>query len=341
MSSHQTTPDTAQATFAATVVITTKNRHDELARALASALAQGRDVEVLVIDDGSSDGTSEMVRDRFPAARVVRNEESRGYIESRNLGARLARAPILFSIDDDAVFSTPLVVRQTLAEFDDRRIAVVAIPYTDVLVSPQERQRTPRAGVAYAAADFRGTAHALRRDAFLSLGGYRPVLRHMAEEEDLCVRLYDAGYFVKLGNSDPILHHESPNRDRRRIRYFITRNNILFAFHNAPLAALVPNVASTSCRFLIAGVRDRTFGAVIRGLAAGLARGLTRWPHRRPIRWSAFWLYRRLRSGGPRPVSEIEAQLNALAAGGSSPLRPDPAAGAALPSGGPTVPARR
>ena len=48
---------------------------------------------------------------------MIRHDESRGYIVRRNEGVREACGKIVISIDDDAAFSTPDVVRQTLAEF--------------------------------------------------------------------------------------------------------------------------------------------------------------------------------------------------------------------------------
>ena len=72
------------ATPASTVVITTKNRKDELRTALQSTLRQTVAVEILVFDDGSTDGTSQMVAAEFPQARLHRVEQSLGIIEARN-----------------------------------------------------------------------------------------------------------------------------------------------------------------------------------------------------------------------------------------------------------------
>src|SRR5690349_16819415 len=113
----------------ATIIITTKNRRDELRSALKSVFQQTAVIEVVVMDDGSTDGTREMVSAEFPLARVERSEKSRGYIVQRNLAAHVASAAILVSIDDDAAFSSPHVVEQTLNEFDDPRVGAVAIPY--------------------------------------------------------------------------------------------------------------------------------------------------------------------------------------------------------------------
>lgn len=103
----------------ATIVISTKNRKEELRRSIASALSQTIPLKVLVIDDGSSDGTTEMVRREFPEVEINQSKSSFGLIVQRNRGAKLAQTPIIISIDDDAVFSTPNVVEKTLREFKD------------------------------------------------------------------------------------------------------------------------------------------------------------------------------------------------------------------------------
>lgn len=103
----------------ATVIITTKNRKDDLRNAVASALMQDAQPRVLVIDDGSTDGTSEMIRGEFPTVQLERSEQSRGLIVQRNYAATLAQTAFIFSIDDDAVFTTPRIVSQTILEFQN------------------------------------------------------------------------------------------------------------------------------------------------------------------------------------------------------------------------------
>jgi glycosyltransferase involved in cell wall biosynthesis len=104
----------------ATIAIVTKDRREELRRALTSATAQLGSVEVLVIDDGSTDGTAEMVRADFPKVRLHRFESSEGLVVRRNDAALLAHGRVIVSIDDDAAFSSPNSVAQTMQDFDGR-----------------------------------------------------------------------------------------------------------------------------------------------------------------------------------------------------------------------------
>jgi hypothetical protein len=68
----------------ASVVIATKDRKEELHRAISSAIRQTESVEIVVVDDGSVDGTSEMVRSEFPQVGLDRTPISLGQAARRN-----------------------------------------------------------------------------------------------------------------------------------------------------------------------------------------------------------------------------------------------------------------
>jgi glycosyltransferase involved in cell wall biosynthesis len=293
----------------ASVVLTTKNRRHELRAALTSVARQTVRVETVVIDDGSDDGTAEMVRAEFPTVRLYPRPESVGLIVRRNELAELARAPIVVSLDDDAVFSTPAVVEQTLRDFDHPRIGAVAIPLVNVRQSGAVLQRAPDADGAYALAEYVGTAHALRRDLFRALGGYRGHLVHQGEEGDYCVRLLGAGYVVRAGRADPIHHFESPLRSSARTDFYGRRNDVLFAWHNCPLARLPGRAAASTVSGLAFGLKVRRPFRMAAGLLGGFAGCVRFWSQRRPVRPATFALYRWLRKNGPVPLDELVARL--------------------------------
>ena len=293
----------------ATVLITTKDRKEDLRRAVRSAVEQTVEVEVLVVDDGSSDGTSKMIRNEFPSVRVCQAEEPAGYIVRRNEGARQAKAPIIFSIDDDAEFSSPYVVEQTLQAFDSPRVGAVAIPYVDVKKSTDILQRAPDAEGRYCTFSFRGTAHALRRDLFLRLGGYREHLVHQGEEMDYCIRMLDAGYVVRLGHSDIINHYESPKRSFERMDHYGRRNDILFVWHNVPGVAAAPYMVGTAVNGIRAMIRSGRPHNMISGMAAGIADCVKYYSKRNPVALDTFRLYRRLKTNGPLPYEDVRSHL--------------------------------
>ena len=293
----------------ATVVITTKNRREELAGAVESALAQSACCEVLVIDDGSTDGTADLVRERFSAARLIRHEQSAGYISRRNEGAELARAPVVFSIDDDAIFPSSHTVEQTLAEFDHPRIGAVAIPFINVNQNPEILQLAPLGGPVVCSS-YIGTAHALKVDLFRRLGGYRPWLVHQGEEGDYCIRMLAAGAVVRLGSADPIHHFESPKRDYRRWDLYGRRNDVLFAWHNTPALQLPAHLVGTVLNGMRHGLRMGRSRSMARGLVRGFSAmaGSAR-RRREPVPTPIYKLFRELKTRGPQPLDIILNRL--------------------------------
>ena len=308
----------ASARYEASVVITTKNRRAELPRAVQSAVDQSAAVEVIVMDDGSTDGTQEMLRTDFPRVKVFRAEHSRGLIVQRNLAAKQASAPVVFSIDDDAIFPSPHTVEQTLAEFNHPRIGAVAIPYVDVRKSDQVLQKAPDTERLYVSFTYRGTAHALLRDLFLWLTGYRGHLIHQMEEGDYTTRMINAGYVTRVGRADPIHHFESPQRDLTRAMTYHARNHVLYAWHNVPMPHFVPHLLGTTSNMLRLGVSSGYCGTVIRGLFTGYRALFNGQYQRQPVTRQAYRLCRELIKCQVAPLSEIEPRLPEMEAGGGS-----------------------
>lgn len=296
-------------TYPATVVITTKNRKDELRKAIDSTLTQTAKVEILVFDDGSTDGTSEMVRQYYPQATLHRVEQSLGINKARNLAFELAAAPIVFTIDDDCVFPTPNIIEQTLAEFDHPRIGAVAIPCIHMYIDPHDSGTRPPDNGIFVCSEFRGCANAMRRDLFLKLGRYRGFFYRQGEEGDYCLRLLDAGYVVRVGGADAILHYHSPVRDPSERYYYQCRNNTLYAWYNVPMPYMLPHLGITVYNSLTCGLRSGHYMASLRGTISGFGGILHEWTRRLPVAKQAYRLMRRLKRRAFTRFEDIESAL--------------------------------
>lgn len=88
------------------VVLPTYNRADVLDRAIDSVLSQTyENIELVVVDDGSTDGTQDLLESiDDPRLEVVVNEENRGQCDARNEGKAAANGSLLAYIDSDAVW---------------------------------------------------------------------------------------------------------------------------------------------------------------------------------------------------------------------------------------------
>lgn len=302
----------------ASVVIPTRNRPVELRLALESALRQTVPVEILVMDDGGAPATAEMVRRDFPHARYYHLAAGQGPCFQRNRGIERASAPFVFPIDDDSIFASPDIVERTLADFQFDRAGAVAIPYVNIRLDPAVHQQPPDTRQVYVTAAFVGAAHALRRDLFLALGGYREHLFYMGEEGDFCVRMLAAGHVTRLGTAPPIHHLESPVRDLARADYLGRRNDVLFAWHNVPMPGLLAYWLATTFNGLRFGLRARRPARMARGLYGGYRDCLRHWNGRQPLDPGVCRLFRDLKRGGPVPWDAVAARLPALSRSSAS-----------------------
>ncbi|WP_135257490.1 glycosyltransferase family 2 protein [Thermus caldilimi] len=84
------------------VVITTYNRSRLVSRAIRSVIEQGyTSVEILVVDDGSTDETPKLLKESFPQVKYFRQQPNQGPGPARNRGIREATNPWVIILDDD------------------------------------------------------------------------------------------------------------------------------------------------------------------------------------------------------------------------------------------------
>jgi GT2 family glycosyltransferase len=110
------------------VVVVTYNRRESLLRCLAAiSRLDYADYEVVVVDDGSTDGTSAALAERFPAFRCLTQPANAGEPSARNVGVRAAAGDLIAFTDDDCV-PPPDWLRRHVSHYDDPRIAAVGGP---------------------------------------------------------------------------------------------------------------------------------------------------------------------------------------------------------------------
>ena len=189
-----------------TVLIGAYDNEATLGRAIDSMLAQTiEDLEVVVVDDGSRDGSAGVARaaaGRDPRVRLLAMGENLGISRSLNAGLREARAPVV-AVQDADDWSAPERLERQLATLEDPAVAVVGSRMHEV--DPDGRPLAPR--TAFAPGDVRpvlmrfnpipNTSAAFRRDVALELGGYDPRYRY-AMEYDLWLRIAERHAVVAL-----------------------------------------------------------------------------------------------------------------------------------------------
>lgn len=198
------------------VIIPAYNARGYIARALDSALAQTESrLEIIVVDDGSSDDTAGYVRARFghdPRLRVI-TQANAGPSAARNAGARASTGEHLHFLDSDEWWM-PEKVARGLALFEAHPDAAVVyghgIPIDAVTGHEiaQERPPLPSGDVfcawltgRMAGGNFGVTSSFMvRRAAFESSGGFDESMR-VAEDYDL---------WIRLAHDYPFAAHDAP-----------------------------------------------------------------------------------------------------------------------------------
>ncbi|KJK51793.1 hypothetical protein UK23_05645 [Lentzea aerocolonigenes] len=214
-----------------TVVIATRNRSASLLRTLAhlSELA----VPVIVVDNASDDDSVALVRQRFPQVLTLESAVNLG-AAGRNLGVRAARTPFVAFADDDSWWA-PDALERAEPIFDEHPdLAVIA---ARTLVGPSEKPDpiTPLLrdsplgnGVAGPAVlGFIACSAIVRRQAYLEVGGFSPVLFFRGEESLLSWDLAAAGW--ALCYVEDVVAHHHPAAERAPGGDLVERRNAVLA----------------------------------------------------------------------------------------------------------------
>jgi GT2 family glycosyltransferase len=216
------------------VVVITHQRRDELLRTLALLHDLPERPHVVVVDNGSTDGTADAVRSRFPDVELVASPANLGAV-GRNVGvARLATPYVAFCDDDtwwepgslrraaDVLDAHPLlgvVTARIVVEPDGREDPIVA-----------ELRDSPVRGADWlpgpALGSFLAGASVVRREAFEQVGGFSARLWLGGEEELMAGDLAAAGWELCYLADLTVHHQASRARDPHKRRRDGIRNTL-------------------------------------------------------------------------------------------------------------------
>ena len=255
------------------VVIPTHDRRELLLRTIRSVLAQETlDFEVLVIDDGSTDGTAEAIRfqdDR--RVTVLRNERPVGVAAARNMGAQAATGSWIALLDDDDLWSPQKLRRQlAAAEASGRSWVYAGVVEIDGCGVQLGGEPPPSSEALMKSLTSRNLMPAgcsnvmIRAELFRAVGGFDIRLRHLADW-DLWLRLAPSGPPACV--SVPLvayrIHAGQATLDPKGM---ITEGRILEARHGTDLNSIRRWLAWSHLR---RGERSPAVRAYLRAVLAG------------------------------------------------------------------------
>jgi GT2 family glycosyltransferase len=224
------------------IVVLTWNRRAEVLRTLGHLEALGLGVPIAVVDNGSTDGTTAAIDERFPGVKCVRLPRNVG-AAARNAGVEAVDRPYVAFCDDDTWWRPgaleyaadvldahprlAAVTGRVLVGEDDREDPTCArmagSPFANVLNVPGAEIFGLLAGACM-----------MRRDAYRAAGGFERRFLIGGEEALLAIDLMTLGWHMAYVPEVVVCHHPSALRDPGARRRMLVRNKLWCAWLRRP-----------------------------------------------------------------------------------------------------------
>ncbi len=252
------------------VVILNYNNKDILRKSVARVLEiDWPELEVIIVDNASSDGAPEMVEaefgNRVHLIRRTQNSPTGG----RNQGFAAARGRYILSLDNDIIVTDTNVIAKALSIFDRFPTAAVLAFKIGTVENPVEPLpshwwhpvRLEEGKDRLFWTDFfpEGAAF-FRAEAIRKVGGYDEVLFQYCEDQDLAFRFTRDGYdllYCPTLTCGELPFQGNVSRKSARINYLTLRNKIWIAWKHYPLRRAVPYLAG---RIMVSAFRCMRHG---------------------------------------------------------------------------------
>jgi len=238
------------------IIITNYNRKKYLKRCIESLYQNNyKNVELILVDDCSTDGSVDFVKDLFPDVKVIHNEENKGLAVSSNIGAKLAKGKYILFYNNDTIASPDMIAELSKVAEGNSRIGVCApksITYggkneiccgvsCDIFGYPCSSDMIDPDRPIYADA-----AIFIRRNVFEEIGGFDSQFFLYGEDIDLCWRVIIQGYEI-VPVSTAIFRHNSscaPTKGDQhttslRGKYLVERQTLRMFLKNYSFKSLV------------------------------------------------------------------------------------------------------
>lgn len=262
-------------------------------------------VEAIVVDNGSSDGTQELLHENWPWVRLIENEHNRGFADATNQGVREAKGEYVLLLNPDTLLAADALGRlvafldatpqaaaaggrllnmdgsfqSSFADFPSLgQEMLIASGIGDRLWPGYPSHRSAQA--AQPVDWITGACLLVRRQVYEQLGGFDSRFVMYSEEVDLQYHIQRSGKQVYYLPEVTTLHHGGGSQGRLRRRRMVYRGKLLFFLKNYGL------------------LRQSALRLVLAGTALG-----------KMFVWSAGWCLRSLRG---RAAAEIRSNLEVL-----------------------------
>ena len=264
-------------------IIPTIDRREYLLGCLRSIATQEyADIEVVIVDDNSTDGTQDAVMSEFPDTIYIRNPRKVGVGPALTQGADRASGDILVNLDDDGYLGDPDAAEKIVSYFDSMpKVGAVtfrveapdgSIRHREI---PFRHKRMPDTDTEVGL--FLGGAVAFRRSALMDVGGY-PDVEYYAWEQDVAVRLLKGGWTILFTPGVRFVHLAIPspqNTGDRESGYVRIRTKLAARYLPAPYAQVHVSI------WIVYSLIQAAKKGHLRDTARTIRESLAEWPKNR------------------------------------------------------------
>lgn len=278
-----------------TVIIPNYNGIQYIEGCLCSLYAGTMIPKIILVDNGSADGSRELVQEKFKTVRVIAFSENTGFCRAVNAGVRAADTEYVILLNNDTAVEKHFVERLTRAVYhkhnvfsagakllsmrepdliDDAGDLYCALGWAFALGKGQRKENySKRAGIFAACAG----AAIYQKSVLERLGGFDE--NHFAYLEDI-----DIGYRAKLAGyenlfvPEAVVYHAGSSVSGSRHNAFkvrlSSRNSVYLIYKNMPFLQILLNAPFLLAGFLIKGIffwKKGLGGTYLKGLSEGAA----------------------------------------------------------------------
>jgi len=280
------------------IVIPNLNGKQFLETCLDSITRQScKDVTVIFVDNGSTDGSVDFVRDRYPEVQRIALAENRGFSAAVNLGIAAGRSPLVFLLNNDTELADGCLAElvAAAAQNQDAFFAPKMLSYHDRAILDGAGDGFLRGGVGYRLGTMErdsplydsprqvfgacGGAALYRRTMFDRLGLFDEDFFAYLEDVDLNFRANRAGFTCRYVPAAKVYHIGSATSGSKINPFTVrlsTRNNFFLLLKNYPFTFFVrflPAILIYQFFWLLFVIKKGQIGGYLAGIASCL-RGL-------------------------------------------------------------------
>lgn len=258
------------------IVILTFNRRASVANLLEQlGPLCGPLLEVVVVDNGSADGTAALVTASFPWVRLIPLPTNLG-VGARNQGIQAAEGEVILSLDDDMCDLDHAALDHVRARFaTSARLGALCFkvtwPRSNRVRDWVHRRPSSHSESVFPTYEITEGAVAWRKAALEAAGPYRNDFFISHEGVELAYRLLDAGWDIEYDGGVQVGHdHAQGGRPGWRRYYFDTRNLLWLAVLHQPWSYAGRFVPLGLGAMLVYSIRDGHFLTWLRAVRDGL-----------------------------------------------------------------------